>query len=89
MDRSGNLHPARICPIVIPEPAGYNEFVRFYATEHSKGIAIWYSDGDLCAIVEENLGLGVDALTVAKVMVDALNKADIKVDYGESGTRHQ
>lgn len=34
---------------------------------------IWYADGDLCAIVEENLGLGIDAAEMARRIVVCVN----------------
>ena len=44
-------------------------------TAHDAGvIRVWYPDGDLCAEIESNFGLGIDAADAADVICRAVNR---------------
>ena len=46
-----------------------------YWTAHDDGvIRLWYPDGDLCAEIDDNLGLGIDAADAADVICKAVNR---------------
>ena len=50
--------------------------VGMFITNDKGRIALWYSDGDLCAVIEENLGLGIDAEKVGKFFCNCANDAN-------------